>query len=83
MDFLAKKWGFIQEKPQNMTFQTTWGSIQEWGCIQANTVIQMCHAPIRCIGYKILSKNNIFRLLNFVNTDKFSDKSIVSNIANV
>ena len=30
----------IQEKPQERIFQTTWGSIQEWGgSIQADTVI--------------------------------------------
>ena len=39
-DFLTKKWGFIQEKPQKQDFSITWGSIQEWGCNQADTVYQ-------------------------------------------
>ena len=38
MDFLTKKWGCIQEKPQKQDFSITWGSIQEWGCNQADTV---------------------------------------------
>ena len=38
VDFLTKKWGFIQEKPQKQDFSITWGSIQEWGCNQADTV---------------------------------------------
>ena len=38
MDFLSQKWGFIQEKPQKLDFSITWGSIQEWGCNQADTV---------------------------------------------
>ena len=38
VDFWAKKWGCIQEKPQKVDFSKTWGSIQEWGCIQADTV---------------------------------------------
>ena len=38
MDFWAKKWGCIQESPQKVDFSKTWGSIQEWGCIQADTV---------------------------------------------
>ena len=40
VDILAKKWGFIQENPQKHDFQTTWGAIQEWSCIQADMV---CH----------------------------------------
>ena len=38
VDFLTKKWGFIQEKPQKQEFSISWGSIQEWGCNQADTV---------------------------------------------
>ena len=38
VDFLTKKWGFIQEKPQKQDFSISWGSIQEWGCNQADTV---------------------------------------------
>ena len=38
VDFWAKKLGFIQENPKNLTFHITWGSIQEWGCIQEDTV---------------------------------------------
>ena len=33
---------YIQENPpKNMTFHTTWASIQEWGwgCIQADTLV--------------------------------------------
>ena len=37
VDFLTKKWGFIQEKPQKQDFSISWGSIQEWGCNQADT----------------------------------------------
>ena len=41
-----KKWTFQQQKsgvlfkkpPKNMTFHITWGSIQEWGYNQADTV---------------------------------------------
>ena len=38
VDFLTKNWGFIQEKPQKQDFSISWGSIQEWGCNQADTV---------------------------------------------
>ena len=38
VDFYAKKWGFIQENPQKQDFSHTWGSIQEWRCIEADTV---------------------------------------------
>ena len=38
MDFKAKKWGFIQENPQKRDFSHTWGCIQEWRCIEADTV---------------------------------------------
>ena len=37
---LDKKVGFIQEKPQKQDFSISWGSIQEWGCNQADTVVQ-------------------------------------------
>ena len=42
---MAKKSGFIQEKPQKQDFSITWGSIQEWGCNQADTV-----SYLECIG---------------------------------
>ena len=38
VDFYAKKWGFIQEKKPKRYFSHTWGSIQEWRCIEADTV---------------------------------------------
>ena len=40
-----QKWGFIQEKPQKQDFSITWGSIQEWGCNQADTVNDNRHRP--------------------------------------
>ena len=36
-----KKRGFIQEKTPKQDFSITWGSIQEWGCNQANTVLYL------------------------------------------
>ena len=37
---LFKKSGVLFKKtPKNRTFHITWGSIQEWGCIGADTVI--------------------------------------------
>ena len=30
VDFLTKKWGFIQERPKKQDFSITWGSIQEY-----------------------------------------------------
>ena len=36
--FLTKTWGFIQETPQNWTFHIIWGSIQEWGSNNADTI---------------------------------------------
>ena len=41
VDFLTKKWGFIQENPQKLDFSHYLGSIQEWGSINADTVVQM------------------------------------------
>ena len=39
MDFSTKKSGVLfEKKPQNRTFHITWGSIQEWGCISADTL---------------------------------------------
>ena len=45
-----KKWTFepksgvlFEKTPKNLTFHITWGSIQEWGCIEADTV---CYLPI-------------------------------------
>ena len=29
----------LKKNPKNSTFHITWGSIQEWGCNQADTVI--------------------------------------------
>ena len=50
VDFLTKKWGFIQEKPQKQDFSIFWGSIQEWGCNQADTVCEhnMYYSVVRC-----------------------------------
>ena len=36
--FKPKKWGFIQQKPQKCDFLHTWGSIEEWRCIEADTM---------------------------------------------
>ena len=37
-EHLSKKSGVLFKKnPKNMTFHTTWCSIQEWVCIQADT----------------------------------------------
>ena len=36
--FMQKKWGFMQENSQKRDFPQTWGSIQEWRCIEADTV---------------------------------------------
>ena len=41
LDFFSKKWGFIQENPQKLDFSHYLGSIQEWGSINADTVVQM------------------------------------------
>ena len=54
VDFWAKKWGCIQENPQKVDFSKTWGSIQEWGCIQADTVIK----NIICIFINFEKKND-------------------------
>ena len=34
-----KKWGFIKENPQKHDFSPWWGFIQEWGYIEADTVV--------------------------------------------
>ena len=59
--FLSKKWGFIQEKPKNCTFHITWGSIQEWGSIRADTVckegktgeLEKCGQDLKNIFFQI------------------------------
>ena len=33
-EFLSKKWGLIQERPKNWTFNIIWGFIQERGSIK-------------------------------------------------
>ena len=45
VDFLSKKWGFIQKYPKNWIFHITWGFIQEWGCNIADTVIFFGQLP--------------------------------------
>ena len=56
MDFLTKKWGFIQEKPQKQDFLISWGSIQEWGCNQADTVA--CYRTETAL-YRKISLNHV------------------------
>ena len=36
--FRAKSGGLFKKNPKNWTFHITWGSIQEWGSIRADTV---------------------------------------------
>ena len=36
--YLSKSGVLFKKTPKNMTFHTTWGSIQEWSCVQADTV---------------------------------------------
>ena len=36
--FEQKSGGLFKKYPKNGTFHITWGSIQEWGCNQADTV---------------------------------------------
>ena len=36
--FWAKSGGLFKKNPKNWTFHITWGSIQEWGSIRADTV---------------------------------------------
>ena len=52
VDFLTKKWGFIQEKSQKQDFSISWGSIQEWGCNQADTVINLQNSNLFYKIYK-------------------------------
>ena len=42
VDFLTKKWGFIQEKPQKQDFSIS------WGCNQADTVINCIDVGYVC-----------------------------------
>ena len=39
--FKQKSGGFNQENPQKRDFSQTWGSIQEWRCIEADTVYSL------------------------------------------
>ena len=36
----SKSGGLFKETPKNWTFHITWGSIQEWGSIRADTVAE-------------------------------------------
>ena len=51
-----KKWTFEQKKwtPKNMTFHITWGSIQEWVCIEVDTV----NHSILCAYIYVVIDNN-------------------------
>ena len=57
VDFLTKKWGFIQEKPQKQDFSISWGSIQEWGCNQADTVYIFFNKVLLMLVTYILALN--------------------------
>ena len=37
--FSAKSGGLFKKNPKNWTFHITWGTIQEWGCIDSDTVV--------------------------------------------
>ena len=39
--FKQKSGGFIQENPKKRDFSHTWGYIQEWRCIEADTVVRV------------------------------------------
>ena len=41
--FWAKSGGLFKKNPKNWTFHITWGSIQEWGSIRADTVSYLLH----------------------------------------
>ena len=58
---MQKKWGFIQENPQKRDFSHTWGSIQEWHCIEVevDTVID-----IR-LYFVVMQYNSYFGLFVF------------------
>ena len=49
--FCAKSGGLFKKKPKNWTLQITWGSIQEWGSIDADTVTSHRGAPLRPFIY--------------------------------
>ena len=63
VDFLTKKWGFIQEKPQKQDFSISWGSIQEWGCNQADTVLVIKYNN----KIRKMIRKRIYTSLNFLN----------------
>ena len=54
---LDKKVGFIQEKPQKQDFSISWGSIQEWGCNQADTVYIFFNKVLLMLVTYILALN--------------------------
>ena len=50
--FALKVGVYSRKPPKNRTFQITWGSIQEWGCSQADRAHRGgTHAGIVCLDY--------------------------------
>ena len=43
--FYSKSGVLFKKTLKNLTFQMRWGSIQEWGCIDADTVVAHCSTP--------------------------------------
>ena len=46
LTFEPKSRVLFEKKPKNLTFHITWGSIQDWGCIEADTVCTSTYLPI-------------------------------------
>ena len=44
--FWPKSGGLFKKNANNRTFHITWGSIQEWGCNQADTVVTLLNKLI-------------------------------------
>ena len=49
--FWAKSGGLFKKNPKNWTFHITWGYIQEWGYIDADTVSNILKL---CSEYRII-----------------------------
>ena len=43
--FYSKSGVLFKKTLKNLTFQMTWGSIYEWGCIDADTLVAHCSTP--------------------------------------
>ena len=57
--FWPKSGGLFKKNPKNCTFHITWGSIQEWGCIRADTVYKYGSATKkRCVDKIIHQKSH-------------------------